>query len=72
MELAALAAAGGADPHEVRVIARRSLAPLRQVGAAWWIVRALRLLEGAGDASDAEVAEAMAVERRLGLADAAV
>jgi class 3 adenylate cyclase len=50
-------------------LSRSGLAYLRGMRAAWWIRRALRLLEAAGHATPAEVAEAAAIEARLGVVD---
>jgi hypothetical protein len=67
LEDAAISARSGADPDAVIAAARSALGPLRRVGAAWWIARALRAIEQAGGATGAEISEAVAIERRLGL-----
>lgn len=46
---------------------RSGLGRLRTMRATWWIRRALRLLEVAGAATAAEIAEAAAIESRLGV-----
>ncbi len=46
---------------------RSGLRSVRDMRAAWWVRRALRLLEAAEAATPAEVAEAIAIEARLGI-----
>ena len=46
---------------------RAALEPLELVHGRWWRARTLRLLERAGAASAAELAEAAAIERELGV-----
>ena len=40
--------------------------------ATWWTRRAIRLLEAAGDTTPEELAEAEAIEARLGIGDAEI
>ncbi len=68
----AMAEAAGGDPAAVVRLARSALVPLREVGAAWWIARALRTLERVDAATNDEQREAAAIERRLGLGGPAV
>ncbi len=67
VELAALEAASGKSATEVEAIVRGGLPVLRRVGAAWWILRGLRLLERLDRASRAERSEARDLEGSLGL-----
>lgn len=67
VEQAAVEQASGADPARVEAVVRGGIPTLRQVGAGWWMLRGLRLLEGLDRASSAEQTERRALERRLGL-----
>ncbi len=71
VEAAATEAAGG-DPAAAAALARAALGPLREIGAAWWIARALRTLERIDAATDVERSEAAEIEHRLGLVGHAV
>ena len=56
------------DASAASGLAERSLGYARTVGAPWWIVRALRARQMAGEPLSAqELDEATAIERRLGL-----
>ena len=67
VEWATLLAAEDGAPDEAASVIRRGLPALRSVGAAWWIRRAIRLLELGHDATPEELVEAAAIEGRLGL-----
>jgi len=56
------------DASAARSLAERSLGFARTVGAPWWIVKALRARQRAGEPLSAqELDEATAIERRMGL-----
>jgi hypothetical protein len=56
------------DASAARSLAERSLGFARAVGASWWIVKALRARQMAGEPlSDQELDEVTAIERRMGL-----
>ena len=56
------------DASAARSLAERSLGFARTVGAPWWIVKALRARQMAGEPLSAqELDEATAIERRMGL-----
>ncbi|MGZ4152306.1 MAG: ATP-binding protein, partial [Actinomycetota bacterium] len=57
----------GAEAAAVAESAREALALARNVPAPWWIAKALRELERVREASSAEVDEATAIRRRLGV-----
>lgn len=59
------------DASAAGTSARASLAEASAVHARWWCGRALRLLDRAGAASAADLAEASSIERALGLTDPA-
>ena len=69
VEAAILRQASGDRAAVIAEAARSSLDRLRPIGAAWWIARAIRVLEatGPGGATADELAEAESIETRLGL-----
>ena len=60
-----LAAVG--EPERVADRVREQLTILEQLDVPFWIARAIRFLEQAGVATDAEIAERAAIETRLGV-----
>jgi class 3 adenylate cyclase len=61
----------GAGSDAIEML-RSGLGLLRGMRAAWWTRRAIRLLEAAGDTTPEELAEAEAIEARLGVGDAEI
>ncbi len=61
-----LAAEG--HPPQSTAAAREALGAFRVSSAPWWMAKAIRHLERAGDASPEELTEAARIERELGLA----
>ncbi len=56
------------DNHQTaRDLAARAAVSARTIDARWWLARALRLAERAGSSSAADIVEAIAIERQLGL-----
>jgi class 3 adenylate cyclase len=66
--LAAWVALANEDRSAAANGARRAISEARAVDAAWWLVRAVRALETAGAAEPPLLAEAAALEKRLGIA----
>ncbi len=68
LERAVLAETLG-DPDTAVVQALNALPVLRGIGAAWWVARAIRVLERAGRADPSDLADRMAIEAALGVRD---
>ncbi|MEX2420678.1 MAG: hypothetical protein WD670_02560, partial [Actinomycetota bacterium] len=68
LERAWVGIATGADASEIDETARRAAETARDLGAPYWLGRALAALQAAGSATDAECEEAASVDDRLGLA----
>ncbi len=66
LHLAGLDRSSGA-PAEAAARARTVIDELRSIGLPFWVARGIRVLEGLGGESGAEVAERTAIEARLGI-----